>query len=49
MQRKNLLNLLKGLRILTAAAAGLNAHHTFIWIVTTAVLGILASGLQSPE
>lgn len=33
----------------TAAAAGLNAHHTCIWRVTTVVFGILAPGIQSPE
>jgi hypothetical protein len=49
MQRKNLFNLMKGVRILTAAGAGLNVHHTCIWIVTRAVFGILAPGIQSPE
>jgi hypothetical protein len=49
MQRNNLFNILKGVRILTAAGAGLNAHLTCIWIVTTAVFRILAPGLQSPE
>ena len=40
---------LKGVRLLTPAGAGLNAHHTCIWIATTAVFGILAPGLQPPE
>jgi hypothetical protein len=46
MQRKNLFNLLKGIRIFTAAGVSLSAHHTCIWIVTTAVFGILAPRLQ---
>ena len=36
MQRKKLFNLLKGVKILTAAGGGLNAYHACIWTVTTA-------------
>jgi hypothetical protein len=49
MQRRGLLNLLKGVRILTAEEAGLIAQHPVIWIVAATVFGILATGLQSSE